>query len=49
MTNNKGKRVKRSGRCYPRVDIPEGEPGADLWHCSYCHPCGEVFDWLGVK
>lgn len=38
---NKGHRVQVPGRCYPRVDIPEGEPGADFWHCSYCHPCGE--------
>jgi hypothetical protein len=31
-------------RCYPRVDIPEGEPGSEHWHCEECHPCGEVFD-----
>lgn len=37
-------RHRRDDKCYPRVDIPEGEPGANYWHCTKCHPCGEGFD-----
>lgn len=33
-------------KCYSRVDIPEGEPGANSWHCAKCHPCGEGFDLI---
>jgi hypothetical protein len=32
------------GRCYPRIDIPEGEPGSEYWHCAKCFPCGIAFD-----
>lgn len=36
---------KHNRRCYPRVDIPEGEPGSKSWHCARCFPCGIVFDY----
>lgn len=43
-----GKMVMVSGRCYPRVDIPDGAPGADEWHCIECHPCSEGLRKIGV-
>lgn len=39
-------RRKVPGRCYPRVDIPEGRPGADFWHCTKCYPCGSELTTL---
>lgn len=42
--------VKVSGRCYPRCDVPEGQPGSDEWHCTVCTSClGSLASFFGQE